>query len=116
VRTGADGAGGLNDYVNQDDALITIETPAFSKSVSPATATIGDLVTYTITITSPTATIPDLVITDQLPANLIFSGSTPTYSNWPADPVLTYNAGTNLLTWTVATPAALATWWSPPRR
>lgn len=101
VRTGADGTGGLNDYVNQDDASITIETPAFSKSVSPATATIGDLVTYTITITSPTATIPDLVITDQLPANLIFSGSTPTYSNWPADPVLTYNAGTNLLTWTV---------------
>ena len=59
----------------QDTATATFTSPAptFSKSDNGATqATIGEVVNYTLTLTSPLGTLRNLTITDTLPAGLIF--------------------------------------------
>ena len=60
----------------QDTAAATFTTgaPAFGKSDGGVTeAVVGDLITYTLTITSPQGTIRGLNVTDTLPAGLIYS-------------------------------------------
>ena len=60
-------------------AVFTVGNPTLAKTVNPAIATIGEVVTYTLTLTSPAGTIRNLVIRDTLPAGLIFTG-TPTFA------------------------------------
>lgn len=80
-RTGADGAGLLNDYVTAPVST-TVTTPGARPSkrlVSPATggATIGQLVTYSIVVPSApsSAALYDVAVTDALDANLEFVGA-----------------------------------------
>lgn len=83
-RTGADGPGGLNDYVTTP-ASATVTTPGARPAkvvTSPATgrATIGEEVVYTITVPSAPSSITlyDVAVTDALDANLEFVGATVT--------------------------------------
>src|SRR5574341_1186887 len=56
-RTGADGIGGLNDYVATAAAPLTVPIPTltFKKTVDKPVANPGDRLRYTITIQNPTA-------------------------------------------------------------
>jgi len=83
-RTGADGPGGLNDYVTTP-ASATVTTPGARPAkvvTSPATglATIGEEVVYTITVPSAPSSITlyDVAVSDVLDANLEFVGATVT--------------------------------------
>jgi LPXTG-site transpeptidase (sortase) family protein len=69
----------LNDYIANDSEYFDIQLPTFSKSVDKATATIGETVTYTLTIDSPSASINAMSITDVLPAGMVLTGE-PIYS------------------------------------
>ena len=77
-RTGADGAGQLNDYVTAPVST-TVITPGARPAkdlVSPATglATIGEEVTYSITVPSApsSSTLYDVAVTDVLDVNVEF--------------------------------------------
>ncbi|OJX45853.1 MAG: hypothetical protein BGO78_11145 [Chloroflexi bacterium 44-23] len=76
-------------------AVFSVGNPTLAKAVDPAIATIGEVVTYTLTLSSPAGTIRDLVIRDTLPAGLIFSGS-PTFTglSTPVQTVSSPNDGT----------------------
>ncbi|PKO13986.1 MAG: hypothetical protein CVU39_16535 [Chloroflexi bacterium HGW-Chloroflexi-10] len=69
----------LNDYIADDSEYFNIELPTFSKIVDKTTATIGETVTYTLTIDSPSASINAMTITDILPEGMVFTGE-PIYS------------------------------------
>ena len=56
-------------------AVFNVGAPVLAKSVDPVVATIGETVTYTLTINSPLGTIQDFVVTDVLPAGMIFTGT-----------------------------------------
>lgn len=77
-RTGADGIGLLNDYVTAPVSTLVITPGArpAKQLVSPATggATIGQEVTYAITVPSApsSVTLYDVAVTDALDANLEF--------------------------------------------
>ncbi len=56
-------------------AAFSVGAPQFAKSDGGLTqATIGDTLHYTLTITSPLGTVRNLVVTDTLPAGLIYNG------------------------------------------
>ena len=64
------GSGGLNDYVLTDTAQIsTAGVLAVAKGVSNSTPTIGDVLTYTVTLTLNEGTTNGIVVTDTLPAS-----------------------------------------------
>jgi len=74
-----DGSGGVNDYADSDNADVTLTgQPRFEKSLSgsnqPHTAdpelTIGEQATYTLVLTIPEGTLPDVLIADAMPAGL----------------------------------------------
>ena len=70
-RTGADGSGGLNDYVAADSADIQTGTPSMDKqSASPTEYTIGETVVYPILVTLPDGITQGLQITDNIPDGL----------------------------------------------
>lgn len=57
-------------------ATVTLVSPALDKlQPSPANYTIGDVITYTIVITTPEGTTPNLVVTDTLPTGLSYISS-----------------------------------------
>ena len=67
----------------QDRATATFSSiaPQFSKSDGGIiTRTIGDVITYTLTLTSPRGTLRNLVVTDTLPAGLTYISGTATIS------------------------------------
>jgi fimbrial isopeptide formation D2 family protein/uncharacterized repeat protein (TIGR01451 family) len=83
-RTGADGSGGLNDYVT-DAVTATVTTPDLAATIAKQRSSdtfgpgddsvrIGDLVEYTLTITMPEGTLGNLVLADTLPQGLQFAG------------------------------------------
>lgn len=102
--TGLDGVDPLertyNDLVSRtvdgtqdtDDAVFSSPSVTILKTVTPASATIGENLTFTLTINGANGTLRNLVLTDQLPAGLIYN----------ADPVVTGLTG--LLAPTVSTP------------
>ncbi len=78
-RDGSDGLVGVNDYADSSLADVTLAgQPLFVKSLSgssePHTAdpqlTIGELATYTLVLTIPEGTLPDVLIEDAMPAGL----------------------------------------------
>jgi uncharacterized repeat protein (TIGR01451 family)/fimbrial isopeptide formation D2 family protein len=70
-RTGADGSGGLNDYVSADSADIQTGTPSVDKQApSPIVYTIGETVVYPILVTLPDGITQGLQITDNIPDGL----------------------------------------------
>ncbi len=91
-RTGADGVGGLNDYVDSDNADVTITQPAVEKYLvdtseshtaeasdpyqpdanTPAPVAIGEIVRYRIVATIPEGTSPNFQLREALPNGLTF--------------------------------------------
>ena len=78
----------------QDTASASFTTTGinFSKSVDKSSATIGEVVTYTLTITGPNGMLRSMSITDNLDAGWIFNNDT-VYSGLSVHPVPTF--GTN---------------------
>ncbi|MCP3880977.1 MAG: isopeptide-forming domain-containing fimbrial protein [Sulfitobacter sp.] len=81
-RNHSDGAGGVDDYTDDDDASLTIDSPSLNKvlvgtSVATTAAnehtvglddlTLGETATFHITATIPEGTTPSLVFIDTLP-------------------------------------------------
>ncbi len=100
----------VNDYIDEDNQDFTVELPAISKSVDKIEATIGETVRFTLNITSPKGTIEDWVITDTLPAGLIYAGNiTQSGFTFPAPVVSTPNDGSAAvtLTWTMTNPSVI---------
>ena len=75
-----------------DNAVFTSPSVTILKSVNPAFATIGENFTFTLTINGANGTLRNLVLTDQLPAGLIYN----------ADPVV--SGLTGLLAPTISSP------------
>ncbi len=91
-RTGDDGIGGLNDYVDSDSADVNITQPAVEKylvdtsephtaepsdpyqpdSANPAPVAIGEIVRYRIVATIPEGTSPNFQLREALPSGLSF--------------------------------------------
>lgn len=70
-RTGADGSGGLNDYVSTSSVSTTLNTPTLSKlAPSPLQYTIGETITYNLRVTLPEGITQNLRLTDVLPTGL----------------------------------------------
>lgn len=70
-RTGADGSGGLNDYVAGDSADIQSGTPTVDKQApSPTVYTIGETIIFPILVTLPDGITQGLQITDNIPDGL----------------------------------------------
>ena len=69
-----EGAGGLNDYEVEDAAatLTVVGELDVSKAADVTTATIGDVVTYTLTVTLGEGTTPNVSIDDTLPAGMVY--------------------------------------------
>lgn len=71
------GGGGVDDYTTTaSSADFTLSRPAIDK-LTPADTTysIGETVTYDILVTIPEGTTNNLVVTDNLPAGLVFTGA-----------------------------------------
>jgi len=73
-RTGADGVGGaLNDFALADTESLNIPTPfTVTKVADVSTATIGDIVTYTVTVSVIEGTTNNIVLDDTLPPGMSF--------------------------------------------
>jgi fimbrial isopeptide formation D2 family protein/uncharacterized repeat protein (TIGR01451 family) len=81
-RNGSGGA--INDHNGSDTATVAVTSAGLGKTLadtsqahtSGANVAIGEIVTYTLTLTLPEGLTPSLVITDNLPAGLAYvSGS-----------------------------------------
>ena len=59
-----------------DDAVFTSPSVTILKAVNPTSATIGENLTFTLTINGANGALRNLVLTDQLPAGLIFNNDT----------------------------------------
>ena len=80
-RTGSDGLGGLNDYVNSSQVDQTLAAPSIVKyAPSPASAPIGAETTFDIVVTLPEGTTRGLTVTDTLQDGLDFVSATPVTS------------------------------------
>ena len=67
--------GGANADRDVDDAVFSMDPATIAKSDGGlTTATIGETITYTLTINAPQGTVDNLVVEDILSAGLIFTG------------------------------------------
>jgi len=81
-RTGADGIGGLNDYITAPatTSVYTVDNNSFSKAVTAdsdaATGVgvlrVGDTVTYQLSLNLQEGTTSNVTVSDALPAGLVF--------------------------------------------
>ncbi len=72
-RDGTGAVGGLNDYLDTASATLNLAIPAIDKlTPAPLTYTIGEEVTYNLVVTLPEGVTEDLVVTDDLPAGLVY--------------------------------------------
>ncbi|MDW8267631.1 MAG: isopeptide-forming domain-containing fimbrial protein [Anaerolineae bacterium] len=70
-RNGADGSGGLNDYVSTSSINTTLNRPTLSKlAPTPTQYTIGETIAYNLRVTLPEGTTQNLRLTDVLPTGL----------------------------------------------
>lgn len=90
------GSGALNDYEVNDSANITVDQASFNKSLVDTSAghtsgsdvTIGEIITYSLSVNLPESTIPSLEIVDDIPDGLRFITGTVQfdYSNFNGSP------------------------------
>lgn len=75
-RDGDDGEGaGLDNYADSDSDDFIVATPSIDKlTPSDTTYAIGESVTWDILVTIPEGVTNDLVITDNLPAGIVYEG------------------------------------------
>jgi len=80
-RTGADGAGGaLNDYAAEDSQSFTTDNPSVVKTLAATSladtsglnVTIGEVLTYRLTVSMPEGATSGLQVTDYLPTGLVY--------------------------------------------
>jgi len=89
---------------NSVETLLAL-APTISKSVDSPTASIGDILTYTVTITSISLlTISNLLFTDVIPEGATYVEDSFTVNSVAATPTLTGNT----LTYTIPTILGLA--------
>ncbi len=67
-----DGSGGVNDYTATDTVSVNLTAPTLTKSVSPTSYTIGDLVTFNLLVTLPEGVTPSMELVDDLPPGLAY--------------------------------------------
>lgn len=97
--------GGATLNSNSADTLLLV-APTIVKVVDKLTASIGDTLTYTVTITNVgLSAINSLPFTDALPAGSVFVNGTFTSNGASVTPTLTANT----LTYTIPTIAPLGT-------
>jgi uncharacterized repeat protein (TIGR01451 family)/fimbrial isopeptide formation D2 family protein len=83
----------------------TLKGPALAKTARGPTATIGDTIDYTVTLTVPQGTMPGTTLVDTLPAGLAFVAQTGAVSSsglaatGSTNPVVTNNGQT--VTWNI---------------
>lgn len=81
---------------NAADTLLLLD-PTISKTVDKATASVGEIVTYTVTISNPSeVSMSNLAFTDSLPAGITYLAGSFEVNGSPATPTvsgnnLTYN-------------------------
>ncbi|GAA5445295.1 hypothetical protein Misp06_03494 [Microbulbifer sp. NBRC 101763] len=126
-RNGADGIGGLNDYVLENiaaqltaanDSTISKTRVDDSYGSADAQLRVGDLVEYELRLSLPEGTAPNTLIVDTLPQGMVFVGTqsingvttapfasaAPFAHNDIAEPVQTGDpaTGTTTLSWNIA--------------
>jgi len=74
-----DDSGGVNDYLDSDSAIVTLEAPATKSlvstsesSASATTGSVGEDIRHCLAAQLPESTSPDVQITDVLPDGLLF--------------------------------------------
>jgi len=93
-RTGADGIGGaLNDYALTDTEGLSIPNPfSVTKAADKTTASIGEIVTYTVQVTVIEGTTTNIVLNDTLPAGMVFVANSATLTNASGMTITGFNA------------------------
>ena len=93
-RTGADGVGGaLNDYALADTESLSIPNPFIvTKVADRSTATIGEVVTYTVEVTVIEGTTANIVLNDTLPAGMSFVAGSATITSAAGMTINGFNA------------------------
>ena len=107
--------GGVNDYAAQSTASFATTGPSIDKAIDAtsltdttgSTVTIGEVITYSLAITLPEGTTPSLVVTDTLPAGLIYVAGSST-----AD-TIGFNGALSAMSTTTATNQAVFSFSSP---
>jgi len=85
--------GAANDFIDTDDAAVAIPDLQIAKT-AVGSYTIGQDVTFTVTVTLPESTVPSLIVTDILPAGLIVDNPATDIVITPAAGFGTLNAPT----------------------
>ena len=67
-----DGSGGINDYADAESADHTLNAPYINKTINPDQYTIGEELTFTLTVNLPEGVTESLVVVDDLPAGLAY--------------------------------------------
>ncbi len=63
--------GSENDYLDTDDAVVSVPVPAIDKYVeAPAEFTLGETFTYDLVVTLPDGITPDMIVYDDIPVGL----------------------------------------------
>lgn len=97
--------GGATINSNPVDTLLLL-APTIVKAVDKLTASVGDTLTYTVTITNVSlSAVSNLPFTDVLPAGTVFVSGSFTANGAAVTPMLTANT----LTYTIPSIAALGT-------
>jgi len=102
-----DGSGGVNDYTSTASApdITTVGALQVAKAADKATATLGETVTYTVTVTVGEGTTNNLVLNDTLPAGMQFVSGSAVIATNPAGMTITgFNANSVDQTLTVVNP------------
>ncbi|MCP3911313.1 MAG: isopeptide-forming domain-containing fimbrial protein, partial [Actinomycetia bacterium] len=79
-RNHSDGAGGVDDYTDDDDASLTMDNLALAKTIDDTSeastvdpyVAVGEIVRYRLVATLPEGTSENLQLSDLLPAGMIF--------------------------------------------
>jgi uncharacterized repeat protein (TIGR01451 family) len=97
---------GGNTLNSNSVSTVLLLAPTLLKAVDKLTASLGDSLTYTVTITNPALNpISNIPFTDTLPAGSTFTTGSFTLNGTAATPTVT----SNTLTYTIPTIAALGT-------
>ena len=88
-----DGSGGVNDYESTDNTSVTVPSNFnVTKTVSSSTATIGDILTYTLEVNVIEGTTKTLNIIDTLPSGFAYVASSAKISNANGMTITGFNA------------------------
>jgi len=100
----------LSDSVQFTKDAVTPNSMTLLKQANKDTATIGDLITYALTIKNPNAnTLQNISVQDSLPAGLVYQPASATLNGNPLNTNQVANSG-NTLIFTIGNLPATTTW------